>query len=301
VQQRTLHEIVSRLVDSHFAWFSVGFRPRQGPNSALALARDLIEREGRVFARVEDIRRAFDNVRIDRLRVILTRIFRAADFVERLLSMSQNKRRKGLVAGSSLAPLMLNLYLHELIDRLYARSGLDAVYLRYADDFLFLATERRLVNAGRERVAGLLNSAGMSMRGKNGPAQTIDLRKRALRWLGFELRVVDGRLVVRLTDQAYADLGERLDAAQREGYDALKSARSCLRGWVADHGPAWTAEAIALALPRIRRVLKSHGFSEIYDEAEIEKLCTEAREKWDKMQPDPSTRAKPVRRIRLGS
>lgn len=301
VQQRTLHEIASRLVDRQLAWFSVGFRPRQGTYSALALARDLVEGEGRVFARVEDIRAAFDSVRISRLRDVLTRIFQCAEFVERLLSMSQDKRRKGLVAGSALSPLMLNLYLHEFLDRLFARCVTGALYLRYADDLLFLAAERESVQACRERVAGLLQSAGMSMRGKHGPARTVDLRKESLRWLGFQLRVVEGRLVIRLTDEAYSELGERLDAAQREGYGASDQAKSDLKHWIAEQGPAWTADAIALALPRIRRILQSRGFGELYDESGIKNRCIRARAKWDRIRLDPSAREKPVSRIRLGS
>ena len=97
------------------------------------------------------------------------------------------QRRHGIVQGSSLSPLLCNLYLHKLdvaLSDLGQATDKGLIMLRYADDLLLLARDAKLAERGIALIRQVLKRSHQQL-GTNTIATPIQM---GINWLGVRLQ-----------------------------------------------------------------------------------------------------------------
>jgi RNA-directed DNA polymerase len=167
---------------------SFGYRPRRGVEPAVERARERV-RCGLPWLVDADIRAFFDRVPHKPLHRILRRRVRdraMRRLIRRWLEAEAHRvavlgPRRGIHQGAVLSPFLCNLYLHEL-DRTLARRNIP--FVRYADDFLLFAPDRRTARRARRVAAKRLRQLGLRLH----PRKTQVVRSsREVRFLGKRL------------------------------------------------------------------------------------------------------------------
>jgi hypothetical protein len=171
-------------------------RPSRGTRRALAYAQQLLLQQNCTTWLIEDLRHAFDRVPRQRLEQILNRYILNEAFCRFVVSLAQAPTRKGILQGSSLSMLLLDVYLTHLLHRPWRRHGDHPALLRYADDLLLPCQPQDDLPKTYERLTECIRDAGMAP--KHGPEKAVvDLRYQTAQWLGYRLRLVRGRLEIR--------------------------------------------------------------------------------------------------------
>ena len=234
--QRAIVQVVQPLVDPHFR-LSFGYRPGLGREHALAAAEQLAAAGHRWVWITEDVKDAFENVPHGRLLEVVRRQVPANDLVELIWVIIANRRSKGIRQGSPLSPLLLNLYLHWLLDRRWHHGHPDVPLLRAADDLLVLCQSREQAQEAYENLEQAVRQAGMALKGN--PEGTIrDLAAgQEAHWLGYRLRKEGSDLRVSLTERSWYRLEEGLMLAHEEP-DAPLAANRVILGWTNQQGAA---------------------------------------------------------------
>ncbi|WFP48911.1 group II intron reverse transcriptase/maturase [Methylomonas sp. EFPC3] len=157
VVQAALKSVIEPIFERQFLDTSHGFRPGRGCKDALRVV-DQGLKEGYCWVVDADIQGYFDNIAHERLmkRVeasisdgnVLTLI---RQFLEQdiLLEARRWTPMKGTPQGAVLSPLLANLYLHPLDEKL---TGEGFRLVRYADDFVILCQSREEAERALESV-----------------------------------------------------------------------------------------------------------------------------------------------------
>lgn len=150
IVQGTLRELLEAIYEQDFLDCSYGFRPGRSAHDALRALNQAI-RGGRASWLIEaDIVSCFDRISRPKLKELLQR--RIADksllrLVGKCLHVGvldagvELSPETGTVQGSTLSPLLANVYLHHALDvwfeqEVRPRLKADAVLIRYCDDFV---------------------------------------------------------------------------------------------------------------------------------------------------------------------
>lgn len=212
-----LKQILEPVLDPVFLPTSYGFRPGRSVPAALAEAvRRLTPRPGGdppFTATVHlDVADCFDT--IDHA-ILLTELGNhVADpdllgLIEQVLTAGATgtngffrKRRRGLVQGSGLSPLLCNLALHPLDEELTrfgqraSRESPTLVALRYADDLLLLGVDVRAVRHGMAVARNFLSGLRLRLRDAAAAVATVEA---GVTWLGARIRLRPPRWIGRPT------------------------------------------------------------------------------------------------------
>lgn len=146
IVQQALVQVLAPIFEAKFSKRSHGFRPGRGCESALAVVEQAI-RHGYAWVVDADVRAFFDSVSHEKLLGLLNE--EVADgtvlrMIRRILQAGviepgvseQEPTELGTPQGGPLSPLLANVYLHQLDERMVAAGhGL----VRYADDFIIFA------------------------------------------------------------------------------------------------------------------------------------------------------------------
>jgi group II intron reverse transcriptase/maturase len=176
IVQRAVTRILNQIYETDFQGFSYGFRPGRGQHQALDALTVGIERKKVNWILDLDIRGFFDHLNHERLvqyvgkRIADPRILRLIRKWLKAGVMEDGEWKAtevGTPRGSSISPLLANVYLHYALDlwvaawRKQARG--DVIVVRYADDAV-LGFERReeAERLRRERQAQL-RTAGLEL------------------------------------------------------------------------------------------------------------------------------------------
>lgn len=172
VQDRIVQTAVTQwlgpCLEEQFENASYAYRP--GRSVAMAVARVCRYRDqGNLWVVEADIDGFFDNLNHKRL-FELCRQFVKDRSIEQLIKLwiqipvkSKNKTillERGVPQGSPLSPLLANLYLHELDERLLVK-GFNMV--RYADDFVVLCKTRTIAEQARHEIESTLNGLRLKL------------------------------------------------------------------------------------------------------------------------------------------
>ncbi|CCO22017.1 CRISPR-associated endonuclease Cas1 [Maridesulfovibrio hydrothermalis] len=187
--QKLLHQLLSPVMDRMFEHSSVGFRKGRSREDAKRMIRQAI-REGCRYVFESDIDSFFDEIdRPTMLRKLQDALPQADHMTFKALKSCVNaglvdedrQDAKGLVQGSSLSPLLSNLYLDGVDERM---EELGYRFIRYADDFVVLARSKEECRKAYEDMRLTLAPLGLSLKEQKTRISNIDP---GFRFLGIDL------------------------------------------------------------------------------------------------------------------
>lgn len=168
VVQTAVKMVVEPIFEHHFLPSSYGFRPGLGCKDALR-AVDRLLKQGYTHVVDADIQGYFDNIPHERLmarveekisdgRLLgLIRSWLKQDVIQ---EMERWTPTKGTPQGAVISPLLANIYLHPLDERLKAK-GYESV--RYADDFVVLCQSPEDAAAALQDVQEWMAENGLTL------------------------------------------------------------------------------------------------------------------------------------------
>lgn len=283
VVARAVVEVVQPLLDPLFDPRSFGYRPRKGPLRALATVERLYRNHGLGVWVSADIKNAFPSVPVGRLLGVLRKYLPDDELIDFLEVVTRPDTMPGLRQGSPLSPLLLNLYLHHLLDREWRRRHPDIPLLRFADDILLLCRTPKQARDSHSDLVSLLRPAGFLLKESRQDAIRLLKAGQEVNWMGFGIGVAPYGLRYTVTDDAWDSLSDQLAAAHTKPNSPIAALRS-LAGWVADKGPCYPHTILERAYGRMKRLATAQGFDEIPEKGEVVELWQLASARWCKLQ-----------------
>lgn len=161
VIQQAIAQILSPIYEKKFSENSYGFRPNRSAHDALKRIKEIAD-EG--YSRVVDLdlEKYFDTVNQSKLIQILSEDIKDGDVISLIHKYLKSgimidgikvKSDKGVPQGGPLSPLLANIYLNEA-DQELEKWGYK--FVRYADDMLIFAKNRKAAERYYKRVKKLL-------------------------------------------------------------------------------------------------------------------------------------------------
>ena len=265
-----------------FSSRSHGFRPRRSRFTLLANLDHEITTTGRTAVVVDDVRKAFDRVRLTDCMTAHRRHLtgeRLLTFIHTALRGHDLRRVQGIDQGAAYSPTALNVLLHVHHDRLLDAQGTGQLrpWYRYADNLIYLCTDVSEGRHVRRLVQGLLQATGLAMKGTNDVI--TDIRQCPVEVLGLTLRMGNGRMTYAIPDAAWEHLQEALiECHWRPNPPA--AARSAVRGWIEAQGPTLVNLTDAI-LTRIYRTGTRNGFRELDGHDILRRATQDAHRRWE--------------------
>ena len=279
-------------LDKLFLSGSWGFRPGRGTWEMLAHLKKTIEETGRWILVVDDVRKAFDNVRVCDLNKAHGKAQRELakkkqkshvkinDSVLKLISImakgTTQDRVLGIDQGNNYSPTALNVLLHYLHDLPFQTAVKHPFWYRYADNLTYLCQNEAEGQQVLQKVQQLLKKAQLELKGTGG---IIDLQKKPASLLGFQLREKDGKVALSLTERAWQNLEQHLAEAHNASNPA-KTAQEAIIGWVNAFGLAFEDDGVTIS--KVCSVAAQYGFREL-NRKQIETVAGQAQGRWEKM------------------
>jgi hypothetical protein len=271
-----------------------GFRPERSiQGMLLAIEKAATERDCWVIAQ-DDIRAAFDNVPIADVMADFRQHLGDRDLlwlIEALLRGAKGQERTvGIDQGNAVSPVALLLRLHyalslpQLVDTIDSTTNAadqdnPSRQFQYADNLVYLCRSVTEGNQALQRARALLQPAGLSLKGEDGPPVNLKRQGTRVGILGFRVSYRDGRLRYGLGGKAWKSLEQRLAEAHGAA-DPGRAAVAAVRGWLEAHGPAFEDAEECEALERVRRTAARMGFRELDTEEGLMGWLREARQRW---------------------
>lgn len=282
VVQRAAFVAMQPLLDKLFVAESFGFRPKRGRMQALALIESRIVSKAQTTWMQHDIRDAYGHVRLPRLFDLLRDYLpdeRLMAFLERVLV---SRKVKGLRQGGPLSPLMLNFYLHHLLDLPWRTKCPDSVLVRYADDLCCGGTDADTAVAQDQTLRSLLKPIGMTLKATCNEAVKDLSRGDHLEFLGYRVDLVDGQFHVQILNQSWQRLQQRFSLAHCKNDSQLRA--DCIaRGWLTSKAAAYSScDPLKICL-KIHHVARDCDFEEITSVEELKQIWGRAHTGWMKV------------------
>jgi group II intron reverse transcriptase/maturase len=281
VVAKAIERVLGPLFEPTFRPGSYGFRPGRDQLLLLADLGRAIDRTGRHVVVQDDVRSAFDRIRIaDLMEALRERVQeeRLLDLVEIVVrgGGADRDRPLGLPQGDPFSPLALNVVLNRVHDEPLDRQEGPPPWFRYADNLVYLARD---VCEGHQILAQTcqrLSKIGLELKGQDGPP--ADLRTSSTKLLGYLIAWRDGRLVLRVDETAWRALRRELERTHDEP-DPGEAARQLALGWASSFGPALAEHRWASNRDRLLRHLAETGHREVAIDA-VEQAAHEAYDRW---------------------
>ncbi len=282
VVERAIVQVVQPFLDPTFAAASFGYRPGRGREHALAHAEAMADAKGSWVWIFDDVKDAFDHVPLGRLIDVVRKRLVADEIVELTRIVTDGEANRGIRQGSSLSPLLLNLYLDHLLDRPWAKQHPAQPLIRVADDLLVIARDRFEAEGAHENLRSQLRSAGLTLKATPGTAVRDLPRGETGDWLGFRLRNGLGGLEIRPTDRCWGKLGEALGLAHTKPAAPLRAFET-IEGWTEQLGPCRPDVDLTDLYARIASVAREHAFDEIPTRQTLEGHLLMGYRRWESL------------------
>lgn len=224
IVQECMRIVLDPIFEAQFFAHSYGFRPMRDAPMALERAKLLIHHTGHYWVVEGDISKCFD--RIDH-SILLKRLYHMGIKDKRVLQIIRAMLKAGVMnecevneegtpQGGLISPLLANAYL-DMMDEWVAKqwenkktihryesqgskynalrkkTTLNPGYLiRYADDFIIITDTRSHAEAWKTRLQLFLHSK-MKLTLSQEKTLITDARKKHIKFLGYELKMVQGK------------------------------------------------------------------------------------------------------------
>ena len=183
VVQMAAKIMIEPIFEADFEASSFGFRPKKSAVQALEAIR-VAGNQGHDFVVDADIKGYFDSIDQKKLMVLVGE--RISD--RRVLKMIRQWLKAGVMEdgtvgetlagtpqGGVISPLLANIYLH-LLDRLWAKKcGSLGVLIRYADDFVVMATTESKAKEALRQIQFVMSKLGLVLHPEK--TRMVDLRR----------------------------------------------------------------------------------------------------------------------------
>lgn len=231
---------------------------------------------GQTFLLKADLRNAFDNVPLARLRQVLRRWLppRMCELI--MTSLHSARQTSGIPQGHVLSPRLLNVYTAQtILPRL--REEFPGVSLTlYVDDLIAAGESREQMLAMGHRLEQLATAAGFSLKHAVNDSvfdmATIDTPVEAL---GYGFRARNGILDTTVSASGWDHLEDHFVELHRD-VDAPLRATEVIRGWLAQNSPCLNAERKGEHVQGVLRRLRRCGLGEWPDHVVVDRLHDEA-------------------------
>ena len=161
VIQQAIAQVLSPIYEKKFSENSYGFRPNRSAHDALKRIKEIAD-EGNTWVVDLDLEKYFDTVNQSKLIQILSEEIKDGDVISLIHKYLKSgimidgikvNSDKGVPQGGPLSPLLANIYLNEA-DQELEKWGYK--FVRYADDMLIFARNRKAAERYYKRVKKLL-------------------------------------------------------------------------------------------------------------------------------------------------
>ncbi len=288
VVQRASFFALQPLLDKVFVAESFGYRPKQGPLHALALLERQIVSKFQTIWMEHDIRDAYGHVGLSQLLDLLRDYLpdeRLVAFLERILP---SRKVKGLRQGGPLSPLMLNFYLHHLVDVPWRTMCPDAVLVRYGDNMYCGGIDIESAVAHDQSLRSLLKPVGMKLKATCSDAVKDLSRGDHLEFLGYRVDLGDGQFRVQILDRSWQRLRQKFSLAHCKNDSQLR-ADHIARGWLTSKAAAYSScDPLKFCL-KIHHVARDCCFEEITSVEELKQIWARAYTAWLKVRESLGT------------
>lgn len=258
-----------------------------GAGHAVAQAKWLTDREDRRFWIAEDIVEAFEHVPLDKLLSIVRRYLPSDRLLDLIRRCVGDRRDVGLFQGGPLSPMLMNLYLHDLVDLPWRQQHPDVPLLRYMDDLLVPCGEGDDAERLHADLKSLVGQAGLQI--KFDATDAIhDLKSESVSWLGYRFQAgVDG-VEIRLPFTGTSKRAKAWRAYLRERFTELHrqpnvctAATRLINGIVAWAGPTWTWTETRTAYDCIRNAARVAAIEGIPSYGNVRRQWEQRFETWN--------------------
>ncbi len=281
---RALTDATTPYFERVFLNRSHGFRPGRSTWTLLAELERVVTAEGRWVLAVDDVRAAFDMVRladaIDDFRPVVSYVL-LGNLVIPVLTGGHRNKQVGIAQGCPFSPLALNARLHAVHDSVMNQvvthasgviPGTKTFWFRYADNVVYACQDAAEGMQVLRKANQALTAAGFALKRENG-GQPVDLRVHGsnAQVLGFAVFKGKGRLRVIPGDGAWDNLRSNLLQAH-SAEDPTQAAFLAVKGWIEAYGPAF-GNRTDRTVGRILDVAAHYGFREMYSREGLAGLC----------------------------
>jgi RNA-directed DNA polymerase len=257
-----------------------GFRSRRGRMHALAVAGHFSCQQKRLAWVVEGLRDAFNHVPLGRLRDVLKLHVPCEKLVDLTIALVKTDNKNGIQQGGPLSPLLLNVYLHHFLDRVWQEELPEVPLLRYGDDLLLPCRTAAEAATARCLLKKILIPTGMALKSDDSKMtyRRLSTRK-AVTWLGFRFSWVNKELQVAISDKAWSRLQEQLRLSHRHS-NAPVRAIAIIRGWLSQMGPCYAFSQVSEVIAKVRTIACQEGFDELPGIKTLRTWWIERRDRW---------------------
>ena len=239
VIQQAIHQELSPIYEKQFAESSYGFRPNRGCHDALKKCQEYAN-EGYWYVIDMDLEKFFDTVNQSMLMEILSRTIkdnRVLSLIQKFLNagIMDNgmffNSDEGLVQGGPISPLLANVILNELDQKL---EEWGYRFVRYADDLIVFSKSKRAAQRQYERVSILIE---VKLKLKINKEKTKVSQLNQVKYLGYTFYKTKGECRFRVHPKSINKLKDkiRMVTARSNGM-SIEGRKSKLnqitRGWV---------------------------------------------------------------------
>jgi ribonuclease HI/retron-type reverse transcriptase len=271
--------IVQPLLDSLFDDHSNGFRPGRGREHAMAQAMTVSRQQGRLVWMTTDLADAFDRVPLQRLKQVLA-IYLPMELAELMVQVAGASKKRGLLQGQPLSPLLLNVYLHHVLDRPWRKLHPDLPLFRTADDILVVCRTVEEARQARANLERLLVPAGMKLSGSEAKNGITDLTQGdAAEWLGLTVSINADKYEVGIAEKTWWKLYQTLEQAHELPAPAM-IAHEAIRGWIRQLGATYQAEDRTQVYERVVSLARELSHEEIPDYQTFQDDWRQASVRW---------------------
>ena len=279
---RAILQAVQPFLDPAFSGNSFGSRPRRDRRHALARAETLANAGGRWCWIAQDIKNAFPSVPRGWLRDVLSLKLRNEELITLIMKLLDNGKRRGIVTGQPLCPLVFNTGLDHILDRPWRRQHPDIPLLRAIDDLLGLCRDRGEAENAHADLDRMLRPHGMLLKHPIGKS-IVDLSAGGVvQWLGFQIRKKQEEIQVNLTEDSWEQLEEHLHLSHEKPNSPLR-AQWIVEGWLDQTGPALQGEKPSRLISRILSLARTYAIEEMPSRAELLQCLDRAQVRWQQI------------------
>ena len=267
VVQTAVKLVIEPIFEASFCGGSYGFRPGRGCHDALREV-DRLVKEGSTFVVDADLKGYFDSIPHERLmerveerlsdgRVLdLLRSWLTADVLKETERWTPTA---GAPQGAVISPLLANIYLHPLDERM---AALGYRMVRYADDFVVLCRSREEAEAALSDIRGWVEENGLGLHPDKTHVGDARQAGEGFEFLGYRFeagrRWVRKKSLVRLKDAIRAKTRRTRGASLAQ---VIADLNPMLRGWFGyfKHAHPITFQMLdGFVRRRLRALLRKH-------------------------------------------